>query len=478
MYKNDVNKVSNIARIANFAKFVDSIFKNKITKDTGIIYLLEYNSKILKKLPSNIYNYYIHNKDNYNDGDIAYLSSKTNNRTVCLVFYGRNKYHTITQELGALISSKVKNINWKVVDKNNIKNIKEFYLGWGLAQYKFSNINNYKSIILDSYNHKVICNFLVAIFYGKELINIPSSSMGPDALEDTFINFGDYHNAKVKIIKEIDIKNKFPLIYAVGKGSIEKPRLLELNWGNKKYPLITLVGKGVCFDTGGLDLKPSQFMRNMKKDMGGAASILSLTHLIIANKLKVNLKVLIPTVNNDIGPSSMRPGDVFNSKKGITVEIGNTDAEGRLILADTLSYADTFKPKLLIDFATLTGAARVALGPDLPAFFTNSESIAKKLDSICILEKDPMWRLPLYTPYEKWLNSDVADTNNISAGSFAGSVVAALFLNKFINFKTNWIHVDTYAWNDKSIPGKSKGGHIMGIKSIYKLIQYHINNLY
>ena len=301
--------------------------------------------------------------------------------------------------------------------------------------------------------------------------------MGPEALENSFINFANHHNADISILKGSIIKDKFPLIYAVGKASIEQPRLLELNIGNKKDPLIVLIGKGVCFDTGGLDLKPSQYMRNMKKDMGGAASILSLAHIIISSKLNIRLKVLIPTVNNDIGPSAMRPGDVYNSRAGITVEIGNTDAEGRLILADTLYYADNFKPKLIIDFATLTGAARVALGPDLPVYFTHHEEIASMLNKIILNEKDPLWRLPLYTPYTSWLDSEVADINNISQGPHAGSITAALFLNKFIKTNTKWIHIDTYAWSDRNIPGHSKGGDIIGVRSVFKFIKNYINNL-
>jgi leucyl aminopeptidase len=218
-------------------------------------------------------------------------------------------------------------------------------------------------------------------------------------------------------------------------------------------------------------------MRNMKKDMGGAASIFSLAHMVITSKLKVNLKVLIPTVNNDIGPGAMKPGDVYNSKAGITVEIGNTDAEGRLILADALYYADSFKPKLIIDFATLTGAARVALGPDMPAYFTNHEDIASKLNNICIVEKDPLWRLPLYSGYSSWLDSEVADTNNISQGPHAGSITAALFLNKFVKYSSKWMHVDTYAWSDINKPGHSKGGDIIGVRSVFKFLKNYINSL-
>ena len=461
--------------IKNFINYSEKLF-NK-TKPTGLIYFISYNAVQNKLLPKSIIQYYKSMVNNHIDGKILYLNRK-NKINECLVLYGKDKYKNISYAFGSAISYKIEEGSWKIFNKINSRNIYEFFLGWGLEQYNFNNFKVIKCLIApDNLNIADIINKLSGIFYGKELINIPSSDMGPEALEKSFSSFSDYHNAEVTIIKGSIIKDKFPLIYAVGKASVEEPRLLELNIGNKKHPLLIVIGKGVCFDTGGLDLKPSQYMRNMKKDMGGAASILSLAHMVITSKLKVRLKVLIPAVNNDIGPSSMRPGDVFNSRAGITVEIGNTDAEGRLILADALYYADSFKPKLLIDFATLTGAARVALGPDLPAYFTHHEDIAAILNNISKNEKDPLWRLPLYSPYSPWLNSEVADTNNISPGSHAGSITAALFLNMFVKPKTKWVHLDTYPWSDTNKPGHSKGGDILAVRSIFKFIQNYINNL-
>jgi leucyl aminopeptidase len=464
-------------KIEDFIKYSEELFYKNKNKTTGIIYFINYRSINNKLLPKGIIKYYEIKVQNHIDGKIIYINSNKNINE-CIVLYGKDKYKSISQNFGSLISSIIENGSWKIFNKLNKKNTYDFFLGWGLEQYNFNKLNSFKNLeISNNLNVIDIYNKLSGIFYGKELINIPSSDMGPEALEKSFINFASHHNADVSVLKGSIIKAKFPLIYAVGKASIEQPRLLELNIGNKKDPLIVLIGKGVCFDTGGLDLKPSQYMRNMKKDMGGAASILSLAHIIISSKLNIRLKVLIPTVNNDIGPSAMRPGDVYNSRAGITVEIGNTDAEGRLILADTLYYADNFKPKLIVDFATLTGAARVALGPDLPVYFTHHEEIASMLNKIILNEKDPLWRLPLYTPYTSWLDSEVADINNISQGPHAGSITAALFLNKFIKNNTKWIHIDTYAWSDRNMPGHSKGGDIIGVRSVYKFIKNYINNL-
>jgi len=464
-------------QIKTFVNDASKIFSRAIGRDTGLIYLIKFNCKNTKSIPKDIFNYYKKQLDNHEDGRIIYLPKKYKNKR-CIILYGKDKFKFISKDLGAYVSSKINNGHWEVFPSINHSLLYKFVLGWGLDQYSFKLKTLSKFITMPSkFNKNLLITTLSGIFYGKDLINIPSSEMGPNALEKSFIDFALYHNVNFNIFKGEEIKNSFPLIHAVGKGSIESPRLLELNWGNHNYPLIILIGKGVCFDTGGLDLKLSQYMRNMKKDMGGAASILSLAHIIIESKLKVNLKVLIPTVNNDIGPSSMRPGDVFNSRAGITVEIGNTDAEGRLILADALAYANEYKPRLIIDFATLTGAARVALGPDLPAFFTNSEDLALLLNNISFKSNDPLWRLPIYLPYGSWLGSDVADTNNISQGPFAGSIVAALFLHKFVKPNISWLHIDTYAWSDQNRAGHSKGGDILGVRSIYKLIKEYINNL-
>ena len=464
-------------QIKKFISLASKLFIKVNGPKSGIIYLIKYNSKITKNIPKEVYDFYKIEVNTHIDGSIIYLPIKNNSKR-CIVLYGKDANYINLLDIGAYIGLKIDNCNWKIANYLNNKYFYKFILGWGLGQYSFKYKKILKSLELpSSLNKKILISTLAGIFYGKDLINMPSSDMGPDSLEKSFIDFAHYHKAVTKTIKGAEILEDFPLLHAVGKGSVEKPRLLELNWGNTKDPAIILIGKGVCFDTGGLDLKPSQYMRNMKKDMGGAASILCLAHMIIESKLKINLKVLIPTVNNDIGPQSMRPGDVFNSRNGITVEIGNTDAEGRLILADTISYANEFKPKLIIDFATLTGAARVALGPDLPAYFTNSDSLASLLNNISSNNNDPLWRLPIYQPYENRLNSDVADTNNISADSFAGAIVAALFLNKFVKKNITWLHVDTYAWSEGRKIGSKKGGDILGVRSIYDLLKLYVSTL-
>ena len=477
MNKN-TNKVFDVPQINAYKDYTLRIFNNKNEK-YNLIYLVKFNTKKNIGIPNDILKFYKLNIIDHVDGDIVYLPRALNSVESCIVMYGRNKYRNINKYLGSLISSKIKNKSWKLY--NNIASTKEydFYLGWGLGQYKFNNLNLVKSIYINN-NTRIteLISTVSGICFGKELINMPSSDMRPDDLEESFVNFANHHKLNYKILKNNIIKDSFPLLHAVGKGSTTEPRLLELyNYKNKKYPLVIIVGKGVCYDTGGLDLKPSQYMRNMKKDMGGAASAISLANIVIATNLKVNLMVLIPAVDNDIGPNAMRPGDVFKSRSGITVEIGNTDAEGRLILADTLHYADSFKPNLLIDFATLTGAARVALGADLPAYFTNNDSIASLINNISLKENDPLWRLPLWMPYMDELHSDTADLNNISKGPFAGAIIGGLFLNKFVNKKTNWLHIDTYAWNNKGGPGHTSGADILGVRSIYKVIKNYINNL-
>ena len=474
-----IQKVFCEPKIDRFIEKVKQSFSNEDkSKSSNVttIYLVSFKKKSNNELPKHIYKFY--ESEDHIDGEIIYLPKDKNNIKDCIVLYGKDKYNTINKSLGSFISSKIKAGSWKLFNKLQYKQAYQFYLGWGLDQYKFNSTEIIKSIELpNSLRKSNFISILSGIFYGKELINIPSSDMGPNDLELSFINFSEYHDASFKIIKGSIIQKYFPLIEAVGKGSTQEPRLLELNWGDSRYPLIVLVGKGVCFDTGGYDLKPSQYMRNMKKDMGGAASVLALANIIIESNLKINLKVLIPTVNNDIGPTSMRPGDIYRSRSGITVEIGNTDAEGRLILADTLHYANKTNPKLIIDYATLTGAARVALGPDIPVYFTNSEEIASLINTVGAYEDDSLWRLPLWKPYESMLNSDFADTNNISNGPFAGSIIAALFLNKFVKPQTNWVHIDTYAWNDKNKPGHTHGGEIMGVLTIFNVIKKYINNL-
>jgi leucyl aminopeptidase len=305
----------------------------------------------------------------------------------------------------------------------------------------------------------------------RDLVNTPSNDMGPAELEAAARQIADRHGASFTCITGDELtQQNFPLIHAVGMASPRAPRLIELSWGDASHPKVTLVGKGVCFDTGGLDLKPSSGMLLMKKDMGGAANTLALAQMVMDAKLKLRLRVLIPAVENAVAGNAFRPLDVFPSRKGITVEIGNTDAEGRLILADALALADEDKPDLLIDMGTLTGAARVALGPDLPPFYTQDETLAADLARCAMAEHDPLWRMPLWAPYDSWLDSKVATINNAPSGGFAGSITCALFLQRFVEHAKSWLHLDIFAWTPSSKPGRPEGGECQGARALYKLL--------
>jgi leucyl aminopeptidase len=309
------------------------------------------------------------------------------------------------------------------------------------------------------------------VFLARDLVNTPTNDMGPDALEKAVRELARAHKADVSVIKGDDLlKKNFPMIHAVGRASVEAPRLIDLTWGPKKAPKVTLVGKGVCFDTGGLDIKPASGMLLMKKDMGGAANVLGLASMIMAAGLKVRLRVLIPAVENSIAGNAFRPGDVLTSRKGLTVEIGNTDAEGRLVLADALALADEEAPQVLVDMATLTGAARVALGPDLPPFYTDDEALASELASASVAVEDPLWRMPLWKPYEAKLASKIADMNNVTTDGFAGSITAALFLKRFVEKTPAWVHLDIFAWNPWERPHGPAGGEAQGIRALEKVL--------
>ena len=309
------------------------------------------------------------------------------------------------------------------------------------------------------------------VFLTRDLVNTPTSDMGPDELEKAVRTLAAAHKADVQVIKGDDLlKQNFPMIHAVGRASVGAPRLVDMTWGPKNAPKLTLVGKGVCFDTGGLDIKPSSGMLLMKKDMGGAANVLGLASMIMAAGLKVRLRVLIPAVENSIAGNAFRPGDVLTSRKGITVEIGNTDAEGRLVLADALALADDEEPQMLIDMATLTGAARVALGPDLPPFYTDDEKLASDLAAASVAVEDPLWRMPLWRPYDAKLSSKIADINNVTTDGFAGSITAALFLKRFVEKTTAWAHFDIFAWNPSDRPHGPAGGEAQGIRALERII--------
>jgi leucyl aminopeptidase len=309
------------------------------------------------------------------------------------------------------------------------------------------------------------------VFLARDLVNTPTNDMGPDALEKAVRKLAKANKAEITVIKGDDLlKQNFPMIHAVGRASSEAPRLIDMSWGPKGAPKVTLVGKGVCFDTGGLDIKPASGMLLMKKDMGGAANVLGLASMIMAAALKVWLRVLIPAVENSIAGNAFRPGDVLTSRKGITVEIGNTDAEGRLVLADALALADEDKPDLLIDMATLTGAARVALGPDLPPFYTDEEALACELAQASVALEDPLWRMPLWKPYAAKLASKIADMNNVTTDGFAGSITAALFLKRFVEKTPAWAHFDIFAWNPWDRPHGPAGGEAQGIRALERVI--------
>ena len=313
------------------------------------------------------------------------------------------------------------------------------------------------------------CHIVEAVTLARDLINTPANDMGPAQLEQAARKLAARHSATIgAIVGDELLEQNFPLIHAVGRAAAGAPRLIDLSWGDAAHPSVTLVGKGVCFDTGGLDIKPDTGMLNMKKDMGGAATALALASMIMARGLKLRLRVLIPAVENSIAGGSFRPRDVYTSRKGITVEIGNTDAEGRLILADALALADEDKPDLVADFATLTGAARVALGPDLPAFFTDDDALAAELMRHGAAENDPLWRLPLWRPYETMLESKVADINNVG-GSQGGAITAALFMRRFVTAKS-WLHVDLFAWTAAAKAGRPEGGEWQAARALYALL--------
>jgi leucyl aminopeptidase len=310
-----------------------------------------------------------------------------------------------------------------------------------------------------------------AAMMARDLINTPSNDMGPAELQLAAQHVADRHGARFSCIVGDDlVTQNFPLIHAVGMASTRSPRLIDFSWGDPAHPKVTLVGKGVCFDTGGLDLKPSSGMLIMKKDMGGAASILALAQMVMDAKLKLRLRVLIPAVENAVAGNAFRPLDVFTSRKGITVEIGNTDAEGRLILADALALADEEAPDLLIDMGTLTGAARVALGPDLPPFYTHDEALAADVARFAKGENDPTWRMPLWPPYDSWLDSKVATVNNAPGGTFAGSITCALFLQRFVEHAKSWLHFDIYGWTPQAKPARPEGGECQAARAVYKLL--------
>ena len=347
-----------------------------------------------------------------------------------------------------------------------------FALGlYRFSRYRTADVPDVKLVPPDGVDAADILRMADAAMLARDLVNTPSNDMGPAELELAARELAERHGAAFSSIVGDDlVKQNFPLIHAVGMASTRAPRLIDFTWGDASHPKVTLVGKGVCFDTGGLDLKPSSGMLIMKKDMGGAANVLALAQMVMDAKLKVRLRVLIPAVENAVAGNAFRPLDIFTSRKGITVEIGNTDAEGRLVLADALALADEEKPDLLIDMGTLTGAARVALGPDLPPFYTHDETLALDVARHARYENDPLWRMPLWPAYDSWLDSKVANITNAPSGAFAGSITCALFLQRFVEHARSWLHLDIYAWTPAAKPARPEGGECQAARALYKLL--------
>ncbi|MEE1611746.1 leucyl aminopeptidase family protein [Microvirga sp. CF3016] len=349
-------------------------------------------------------------------------------------------------------------------------------LAWLLGGYSFDRYRkrSEKSVRLVTPNGvdaEEVSHIANAVFTSRDLVNTPTSDLGPDGIEVAARQLAEKHGASfTSIVGDDLLKQNFPMIHAVGRASITPPRLIDFTWGKADAPRITLVGKGVAFDTGGLDIKPASSMLLMRKDMGGAAATLALASMIMDAKLPVRLRVLIPAVENSISGNAFRPGDILPSRKGITVEIGNTDAEGRLILADALALADEESPDLLVDFATLTGAARVALGPELPPFYTDDDALATDIARHGMAVNDPVWRMPLWAPYQSQLDSKFADMNN-TGGPMGGSITAALFLRRFVSAAKAHVHFDIFAWNNSTRPARPEGGEVQAARAMYALLK-------
>jgi leucyl aminopeptidase len=350
-------------------------------------------------------------------------------------------------------------------------------LGFALGTYRFGRYKKqqevvYPSLVWPAAADKALISALVeGIGLCRDLINTPADDLGPPELAEEGQNLAKRHGGKARILRgEKQLIEGFPSVYTVGRAAGKPPHLLDFTWGSEEHPKVTLVGKGVIFDSGGLDLKPAASMKLMKKDMGGAALVLGVAHVVMSLRLPIRLRVLVPAVENGIGPNAMRPLDVLKTRKGITVEVGNTDAEGRLILSDALTAADEERPALLIDAATLTGAARVALGTSLPALFSNHDGMADEILAAGLAVKDPLWRLPLHQPYAKLLESPVADINNVTNDTYAGAITAALFLERFVSPSTPWAHIDTMAWNVDSKPGRPVGGEAFALRALVEML--------
>ncbi|WP_105254546.1 leucyl aminopeptidase family protein [Pseudoalteromonas sp. T1lg75] len=358
----------------------------------------------------------------------------------------------------------------------NTANEREIALGFVLGGYQFSGYKQIQQpqarlLIADSALYDELVALVESTQLVRDLVNTPAADMMPQHLSEVMSDLAQRFDGEFsQWIGDELLEQNYPTIHLVGRASENKPRLLDLRWGKKDAPKVTLVGKGVCFDSGGLDLKPAAGMRLMKKDMGGAAHVIGLANLIMAMGLNIQLRVLVPAVENAVSRNAFRPGDVVKTRKGLTVEIDNTDAEGRLVLCDALDEAQQDEPDMIIDFATLTGAMRIALGTELPGFFSNDDAVAEALTQAGEQSQDPVWRMPLFAQYKNLLKSDVADLTNCAPGPFGGAITAALYLQEFIDVKTPWVHFDVMAWNVRALPGRPVGGEAFGIRAVYAML--------
>ena len=350
-------------------------------------------------------------------------------------------------------------------------------LGWLLGEYRFERYKAAKPkaralVCPEAHAPARLGVIAGAADLARDLINTPARDMGPGALEQAFLELADRHGAEARVVRGEDLlARNFPMIHAVGAAAAEAPRLLDLGWGRDDAPKVTLVGKGVCFDTGGLDIKPAASMGLMKKDMGGAATAMALAQMVMGLGLDIRLRLLVPAVENAISASAMRPGDILTSRKGLTVEVNNTDAEGRLVLADALALADEEEPELIVSLATLTGAARVALGPDVPPFFTGDDALAADLASASEAVADPLWRLPFWDHYEREIEPGIADLDNAPPGGMAGAITAALFLRRFVERARAYAHFDIYGWTPVARPGRPKGAAFQAARAILEVLE-------
>ncbi len=410
-------------------------------------------------------------------GELALLPSASGRGAVgaVFVFAGDNSSEDFWRLAG--LATRLPAAAWKIDTALATDIAERVAVAWGIGSYQFTRYRKAgrapaKLVLPANADRQAVLRSVEANAFVRDLVNTPAQDMGPAELAGAATDMAQALGMEQRVlVGDALLAEGYRLVHAVGRASTRAPRLIDLGWGDKAHPRVTLVGKGVCFDTGGLDLKGADGMKLMKKDMGGAAHVLGLAQMIVRAKLPVRLRVLVPAVENSVSGDAFRPLDVVTSRKGLTVEIGNTDAEGRLILADALHEASLEKPALIIDMATLTGAARVALGPELPATFCNDDALAGDLARHAAAAADPLWRMPLWKPYRPLLDSKVADLNNISFGPMGGAVTAALFLQDFVEPGIAWIHFDLFAWNATGRPGRPEGAEAQTLRALFAMIR-------